>query len=366
MKIAICHEHIFDGDAVGNDIVGMAEVLTSLGIEVILIGENIAESISKIRRIIVDFENLDLNQFEILIYHHSTFWDKGTKLLYNFSGTIIFKYHNITPEFFFKPYSKLHYEHCLKGREQTSELLSHFPNSLWLADSEFNRLDLIDKHPELRNSKVVPPFHKQVFIPKKPQIEKKLPPKFLFVGRVAPNKGHRVLIRVFHEYLKKYKNGSLLEIIGNTESPLKDYKEELIQLSKKLGISNQICWRENLSDNEVKHSYNRASVFVCFSEHEGFCVPLVESQSMGLPVVTVDSSAIHETLGENQLIDRYPKKNHEFLFYAKVINEVLENFDLKKEVVESGYANFLSRFTFEKIADYFVESIFDSLKEYSK
>ena len=366
MKIAICHEHIIDGDAVGNDILGMAEVITSLGIETILIGENIAESISKIQTIILGHDNLNLNQFKILIYHHSTFWAKGEKLLYNFSGTIIFKYHNITPAHFFKPYSKVHYEHCLRGRKQTSKLIAHFPNSLWLADSEYNRLELYEKYPELINSKVVPPFHKQVFIPKKPQIQTKLPIKLLFVGRVVPNKGHKVLIRVFSEYYKKYKTSSVLEIIGNNDPNLKDYKKELINLSKKLGISNQIVWRENLPDNEVKNSYNRASAFVCFSEHEGFCVPLVESQSIGLPIVTVDSSAIHETLGVNQLIDRYPKKNHEFLFYAKVINEVLENFDLKKEVVESGYTNFLSRFTFEKIADYFVESIFDSLKGYSK
>ena len=366
MKVAICHEHIIDGDAVGNDILGMAEILTSLGIETILIGENIAESITEIQTIILGHDNLNLNQFNILIYHHSTFWANGEKLLYNFSGNIIFKYHNITPEHFFKPYSRVHYEHCLRGRHQTSKLLAHFSNSLWLADSEYNRLDLLEKYPELINSKVVPPFHKQVFNPKKPQVHPKLQTKLLFVGRVVPNKGHKVLIRVFSEYYKKYKNTSALEIIGNNDPNLRGYKKELVNLSKKLGISSQICWRENLSDDEVKQSYNRASAFICFSEHEGFCVPLIESQSMGLPIVTVNSSAIHETLGVNQLIDRYPKKNHEFLFYAKVINEVLENFDLKKEVVERGYANFLSRFTFEKIADYFVESIFDSLKESSK
>ena len=58
MKIAICHEHIFDGDAVGNDIVGMAKVLTNLGIKTILIGENISESISKVQTLILDHDNL--------------------------------------------------------------------------------------------------------------------------------------------------------------------------------------------------------------------------------------------------------------------------------------------------------------------
>ena len=66
--------HIFDGDAVGNDIVGMAKVLTNLGIKQSWIGGKYFRIISKVQNLNSGSSyNFDLNQFEILIYHHSTF-----------------------------------------------------------------------------------------------------------------------------------------------------------------------------------------------------------------------------------------------------------------------------------------------------
>jgi glycosyltransferase involved in cell wall biosynthesis len=366
MKVAICHEHIFIGDAVGNDIVGMAEVLIELGIETFLIGKNIAKPISRVFSVIENFENLNLCQFEILIYHHSTYWEKGKKLLENFSGSIIFKYHNITPEHFYKPYSKIYYEHCMRGRMQTLELISDFPNASWLADSEYNRLELIHQNPKLIASKVVPPFHKHEFVPSKFCEEKKKPTSFLFVGRIAPNKGHKVLIRVFNQYLRKYNAEATLEIIGGTDPNLKKYENQIIELINDLGISSHVCWQKNLTDSELKGHYRNANVFLCFSEHEGFCVPLIESQSIGLPVLSTDTSAIGETLGPDQLIEEFPSREVDYLFYAKVLNEMMINTKLRKEIVEKGYANFLSRFSRERISDCFVESILSSLMESAK
>lgn len=366
MKIAICHEHIFAGDAIGNDIVGMAEVLIELGIEIHLIGENIAESISSLFPVIEDFDNLNLCQFKILIYHHSTFWKRGKNLLNNFSGSIIFKYHNITPEYFYKPYSKIYYEHCLKGRKQTLELVSQFSSAIWLADSEYNRLELIHQNPNLLYSKVVPPFHKHDFVPREFCVEKKRPPSFLFVSRIAPNKGHKALIRIFKEYLIKYNNDASLVIIGGTDPNLKKYQNELIKLINEFEISSRIYWKKNLTDLELKEYYLNADAFLCFSEHEGFCVPLIESQSIGLPVLSTSTSAIDETLGPDQLIEQYPTRDVDYLFYAKVLNEVMINTELKKEVIDRGYMNFLSRFSRERISDCFVESILSTLMESAK
>ena len=361
MKVAICHEHIFTGDAVGNDIVGMAEVLIELGIETFLIGKNITKSISSLFSVIDDLDNLNINQFEILIYHHSTFWEKGKKLLNNYSGSIVFKYHNITPEYFYKPYSKIYYEHCMRGRMQTLELVSDFSSAIWLADSEYNKLELIHQNPELICTKVVPPFHKHDFAPSKFYEEKKKSSSFLFVGRIAPNKGHKVLIRVFNQYLRKYNTEATLEIIGGTDPNLKKYQDQIIELINDLGISSQIYWKKNLTDVELNGCYRNADVFLCFSEHEGFCVPLIEAQSRGLPVLSTHTSAIGETLGPDQLTEEFPSREVDYLFYAKVLNEIMINTKLRKEIVEKGYANFLSRFSRERISDCFVDSILSPL-----
>jgi glycosyltransferase involved in cell wall biosynthesis len=363
MKIAICHEHIFDGDAVGNDIVGMAKVLIELGIETHLLGENVTESITNVFSVITDFDKIELCQFNILIYHHSTYWKRGAKLLKNFSGTIIFRYHNITPANFFKPYSKIHYEHCLRGRKQTLKLASDFPSAIWLANSEYTRQELIDQIPQLIDSKVLPPFHKQKFAPKNFCDQVKKPPLFIFVGRIAPNKGHKALIWVFNEYLRQYNNEATLTIIGSEDPNLKEYHNELLDLINKLGISNQIHWKKNLSDFELRECYSKADVFMGFSEHEGFCVPLIESQSMGIPVVSARVTAIEETLGSDQLLENYPARKADYLFYAKVLNEVMINSDLSERVVEGGYRNFRQRFNLETLSDSFAGIIANTLMQ---
>ena len=48
--------------------------------------------------------------------------------------------------------------------------------------------------------------------------------------------------------------------------------------------------------------YRLASVYVTTSQHEGFCVPLVEAMASGVPVVAAASTAIPETLGDAGLL----------------------------------------------------------------
>jgi glycosyltransferase involved in cell wall biosynthesis len=357
MKIAICHEHIIDGDAVGNDILGMAKVLLELGFETHLIGEKFSESFSKLFHVENDLDNLSLSQFKILIYHHSVYWKKGSILLENYSGCLIFRYHNITPAHFFKPYSKSHYKHCLKGRMQTLDLMSQFPDALWLSNSEYTKMELIKQNPHFINSRVLAPFHKQTFTPKKSFPKSNKAPTILFVGRVAPNKGHKTLICIFNEYLMRYNNSATLVIVGGTDPNLRDYQEEIITLINEFGISSQIIWKKNLTDLELKKSYLNSDIFLCFSEHEGFCVPLVESQSMGLPVVSTKTSAIDETLGPDQLTEHYPNRKVDYLFYAKVLNEIMVDSILRDEIVEAGFRNFRERFDLNRISDLFAEII---------
>ena len=61
----------------------------------------------------------DWKSFEIIIYHHSLYWELGEELIHHSACPIVFKYHNITPARFFKPYSEHYYNLCAQGREQT-------------------------------------------------------------------------------------------------------------------------------------------------------------------------------------------------------------------------------------------------------
>ena len=121
--------------------------------------------------------------------------------------------------------------------------------------------------------------------------------------------------------------------------------------------------KKNLSDFELRECYSEADVFMGFSEHEGFCVPLIESQSMGIPVVSARVSAIEETLGSDQLLEKYPVRKADYLFYAKVLNEVMINSDLAERVVEGGYRNFRQRFNLETLSDSFAGIIAKALMQ---
>ena len=50
-------------------------------------------------------------------------------------------------------------------------------------------------------------------------------------------------------------------------------------------------------DDELAAYYRWADVYVSLSEHEGFCVPLVEAMAMDVPVLAYAAGAVPETLG---------------------------------------------------------------------
>ena len=364
LRIAICHENIIEGDAVGHDVLGMAKTLRDLGVQPILIGENILETIRKSFSSREASDALDISDIDAIIYHHSVYWEFGFSLLERFPGPIVFKYHNITPSSFFENYSTIHEEFCCKGREQTRNLINLKPDSLWLAASEYNRQELLSQKKSLPSSKVVSPFHcHDINIDAiNSRNGRKELKRFLFVGRIAPNKGHKTLIRIFDAYLKRISNNAYLEFVGNSDPNMSKYKDEIVALAESFGVEKRILWRERLTDAELKQTYLNADVFLCASEHEGFCVPIIEAQSVGLPVVAARAGAVEETLGAEQLIDDYPTDETDFLFYAKIIGEVLENNELRSNVVEQGYRNVRDRFSQEVIGDLFVESLLPMLR----
>ena len=58
----------------------------------------------------------------------------------------------------------------------------------------------------------------------------------------------------------------------------------------------------SVSDEALAAYYATSDVFVCASEHEGFCVPIVEAMGFGLPVVAFDAGAVPETAGTGALV----------------------------------------------------------------
>jgi glycosyltransferase involved in cell wall biosynthesis len=54
----------------------------------------------------------------------------------------------------------------------------------------------------------------------------------------------------------------------------------------------------SVGDAALGAYYEVADAFVCVSEHEGFCVPVLEAMAHDLPVVARATTAVPETVGD--------------------------------------------------------------------
>lgn len=364
-RIAICHQTITIGDAIGNDILGMYDVLEGLGFEPELLCQNPHEAIRTRYRTRTDFRDEDLASYAVIIYHHSLFWERGEALLRRSAAQIIMKYHNVTPPEFFEPYSPLYMQQCARGREQTSRLVSLRAPHIWLADSAFNRRGLLDVGARDDRVLVVPPFnHVDELLPY-PNETAGRPPgptSALFVGRLAPNKGHLTLLRIAHAYVTCVSSDFRLRIVGSRDADLRRYEVAIRQLIEGLGLERHVEILPPLPRAQLDGLFRTCQVYLCASEHEGFGVPLIEAQAVGLPVVATNTTAKGETLGAQQLLAGPPADGADYEFYARLIHEVCTNSSLRRTVVRNGYRNVVTRFLREDIENAFLEAVLPTLQ----
>lgn len=353
MKVGILHETVIMGDAVGHDVLGMYHFFQMRGDEVVIICTNARDSLKTRYHIVTDcaVQEATLSTLDIVIYHHSVFWARGQTLIQNTpDARLIFKYHNVTPSSFFEPYFDLLTQLCAQGRKQTQDLIHAHPRSHWLSASYYNGEELLTLGLPCAQMSVVPPFHR-VFLQKRLEIPQcGGQTTALFVGRFAPNKGHKHLVRALSAYHLKYGAHLKLVIIGKQDVHLKQYYNEVLVLIDELHLQSAVEIRNHVSEAELLNAFNEAHVYLCLSEHEGFCVPVVEAQAQGLPVVVADYAALLETLGANQLSVPALQDSSDYQALADLLYAITHNPVLTQQLVASGYQNFNNRFSQEKIS----------------
>lgn len=300
-RVAILSSHLQPGDAVSNDALGMCSAFEKRGHEARLYAGSSDFPEPKV------FNACEVHQFltepaDLLIYHYSIAWEPGIELLREAKCCTAIKYHNITPPEFFVDVSPWHEEKCRAGLEALKDI-ARAGCDLYLADSEYNRSDLVLVGFDEEKTFVVPPFHQADCLY---EIEADLEmldayrdgmKNILMVGRVAPNKGHLELIKAFAIYHHYYNSNSRLLIVGKEEDAFQIYSQRLREMAAFLATEDAVSFIGAVSTNQLKACYLLASVFAIASEHEGFCVPVVEAMSMKVPVVAYASSAIPATVG---------------------------------------------------------------------
>jgi glycosyltransferase involved in cell wall biosynthesis len=356
-RVGILSPSLTTADAVSNDALGMYDVLTRQGHEVRLFCESHSLKHPGLSDI------APLGKFlkepnDILLYHYSRGWDRGLQLLRELRCRRVIKYHNVTPAKYFTGFSSHDVELCEAGRRQLVDLVSA-QCDLYLSASAFSMQELLELGAPASKAFVVPPFHhidRLAGITADAEVMKKYfdnGANIVSVGRVVPHKGVLQLLEVFAHYYYGCNNKSRLLIVGKGGEGHSLYSKLLHRAVSKLGLSRAVVFTGGVSDEELKAYYLVAGAFVTTSEHEGFCVPLVEAMSMKLPIAAYASTAIPETLGDAGIVwaDREPS------LMAESIDLFLKDSSVRTTLGLRGLRRYEAMFSNEKIEATFLNAM---------
>src|SRR5262249_55088066 len=120
---------------------------------------------------------------------------------------------------------------------------------------------------------------------------------FLFVGRIAPNKkieDHIRLAEVYKRYIDAYYR---FIFVGRFDVVPRYYSTIRALMAEYRFLSDRFVFTGPTPDEELAVYYRHAAVYVSLSEHEGFCVPLIEAMAADVPVLAYAAAAVPDTLG---------------------------------------------------------------------
>ena len=281
------------GDAIGHEVLGIQRVLRAAGYESEIFVETAdhrLESMTRDYRELVDYSHPDN-----LLIHHFSLGSKASRTAYAVPDRMALVYHNITPPEYFVGVHRTLARQCFRGRRELRAYADRC--DLALGDSEFNRQDLEALgFPRTAVLPVVPDFS---HLDREPH--RLVADEFddawtnvIFVGRVIANKKIEDVIRYFYAYQTLFNPRSRLLIVG-AQTGFERYTAALHALVAKLGVSN-VHFTGHVSDEELVAFYEIADLFLCASEHEGFCVPIVEAFYKEVPVLAYAATAVPSTM----------------------------------------------------------------------
>lgn len=165
----------------------------------------------------------------------------------------------------------------------------------------------------------------------------------LFVGSREEYKNFELSVRAIA------KSGLNLVIVGRPLSNVEsNYLKDIIDLTK-------IYLLTGISNIEMNILYNQAYCLLYPSSYEGFGIPVLEAQKAGCPVIAYNGSSIPEVIGCSPLLLNELTVN---AILEKI--EIINNFDHRKKIVETGIEN-AKRFSwnnmYKDVVDLYVKAL---------
>ena len=169
--------------------------------------------------------------------------------------------------------------------------------------------------------------------PRRPALEKLLEdedwPNFLFVGRIVPNKKIEDHIKLAEHYKRYVVEQYRFVFVGKTDATPKYYDAVQALIDRFRMPPGRFIFTGPVPDVDLATYYRMASVYISLSEHEGFCVPLLEAMAADVPVLAYSAAAVPDTLGGAGV--QFAPKDLEYA--AELLGELTYNDTLRTQVI---------------------------------
>ena len=230
---------------------------------------------------------------DLLLFHYSAYAPRLEGLLERPQRKVVV-YHNITPAHWFWDVEPLTAVQCAIGRE-------HLPRyaraaALAIGVSRFNAGELQAAGAQ-RTAVVSNLVDPGALGPPGPEPGGE--PRWLFVGRLVPHKRPDLAIRALALHRAQHGVDTRLTWVGTAISPT--YADALRAYAEHVAPG-AVTFEHSLPREELATRWRAAHAFVCLSEHEGFCIPLLEAFHFGVPVVARAAGGVGEVAGDAALL----------------------------------------------------------------
>lgn len=280
------------GDAIGNLVFELRQLLREWGYTSEIFAENWDRRLAKECHSYRDYSRYS-HSGNILILHFST-GGQVNQFVKSLPDRVIIYYHNVTPAHYFYWANGALAQELKEARRDLESLVRLVPA---ICDSPYNQQEL--ETMGFRTLGVVPPIfsfaHLRGAARTRPEIEKQDSVDWLHVGRLAPNKCVQDVIKAFYYFHTWIIPHSRLFLVGSG-AEMQPYVDDLHILVSRLGLGDSVVFTGRV--DRLAPFYQIADVYVTMSEHEGFCIPLVEAMYCDVPVLAYASAGIPSTLGD--------------------------------------------------------------------
>jgi glycosyltransferase involved in cell wall biosynthesis len=319
-------------DAIGVHSLNLTAALRAAGIDSDIYYGSCTPDVGHLGRPVTQLGRAERNRW--LLYHASIGGPVYDAVAMRSEPKLV-NYHNITPAHLLEGWApQVTYEVSL-GRAQLERLA---PESRFaVADSAYNESELI--HAGYKSTAVVPLLIDMTSTGREPdpataarlaRAKEAGGADFLYVGKISPHKAPHDLVKMLAVYRRLYDPQARLHLIGG---PLGErYGPALESFIARLDLADAVHLVGSVDPAGLEAYFRAADAYLSASEHEGFCVPVVEAMGHGVPVVAYGVTAIPETVGDAGLL----LDTKEPLRFAAAVARVLEDAELRAHLAAAA------------------------------